>query len=425
MISNAYSYYMSAYGNKSFSRHDSHKRSDLKSTYNKMVSINRNSPLYKIDFTESTQRLAIDIKETAREIRNFASELTDAANGGFTSGQKAASDNEDIASARYVGDMLGNESVAENEFALNVIKTAGPQVNLGHFLPPDSRYLNSGSYSFDLNIDDATYEFQFNVGEGDTSRQIQRKINRLINNSNVGIKSELLTSGSGETALKVYSEATGDRDGEPIFSISDVSTSHLSGVVDLLGINRINQMPDNAVFMINGARYESESDSFIYNNEYELKLKAPGSTTIRLSEDDETLSDNLSSLINGYNKAIELSSPEAGQNTGKSRMYFEFTRLARSYADVLNKNGFELSGDGRINIDTRMLSSTAGSGSIQNTIDELSSFKERLQEKADSMYRNPMEYVNKKVVAYKNPKNNFQNPYSDSAYAGMLFDGSY
>lgn len=425
MISNAYSYYMSAYGNKSFSRHDSHKRSDLKSTYNKMVSINRNSPLYKIDFTESTQRLAIDIKETAREIRNFASELTDAANGGFTSGQKAASDNEDVASAKYVGDMLGNESVAENEFALNVVKTAGPQVNLGHFLPADSRYLNSGSYSFDLNIDDATYEFQFNVGDGDTSRQIQRKINRLINNSNVGIKSELLTNGSGETALKIYSEATGDRDGEPIFSISDINTSHLSGAVDLFGMNRINQMPDNAVFMINGTRYESESDSFIYNNEYELQLKEPGSTTIRLSEDDEALSDNLSSLINGYNKAIELSSPEAGQNTEKSRMYFEFTRLARSYADVLNRNGFELSDDGRINIDTSRLSSTAKTGSIQDTIGELNSFKERLQAKADSMYRNPMEYVNKKVVAYKNPKNNFPNPYSDSAYAGMLFDGSY
>lgn len=425
MISNAYSYYMSTYRNKSFSRYDSHKRSDLRSAYNKMVSINRNSPLYKIDFSENTQRLAIDIKETAREISNFANELTDAANGSFTSGQKASSSDKEIAAAKYIGDMLGNETVGESEFSLDVIKTAEPQVNLGHFLPADSKYLNSGSYSFDLNIDNVTYEFQFNIGDNDSTKQVQGKINRLINNSNIGIKSQLLSNASGETALRIFSDATGDRGGEPIFSISDINTSHLSGAVDLFGMNRIAQMPANAVFMIDGTRYESESDTFIYNNEYELQIKQPGSTTIRLDEDEDVLSDNLTSLISGYNKAIELASADTGKNTGKSRMYFEFTRLARAYTEVLNRNGFELSNDGKINIDSGKISETAKSGSIQNTIDELNNFKESLQAKADSMYRNPLEYVNKKVVAYKNPKNNFPNPYSDSTYAGMLFDGSY
>ena len=35
---------------------------------------------------------------------------------------------------------------------------------------------------------------------------------------------------------------------------------------------------------------------------------------------------------------------------------------------------------------------------------------------------NPMKYVNKTVVAYKNPGHNFANPYVTSNYSGMMFN---
>jgi flagellar hook-associated protein 2 len=35
---------------------------------------------------------------------------------------------------------------------------------------------------------------------------------------------------------------------------------------------------------------------------------------------------------------------------------------------------------------------------------------------------NPMEYVNKTIVAYKNPGKNFADPYTTSAYSGFLFN---
>jgi flagellar hook-associated protein 2 len=44
---------------------------------------------------------------------------------------------------------------------------------------------------------------------------------------------------------------------------------------------------------------------------------------------------------------------------------------------------------------------------------------------ADSMMSNPMEYLDKKVVAYKNPARSFASPYSSSTYAGIMFDGYY
>ena len=45
-IDNAYAYYISTYAQKTVSRYDSHKKSELRKVYNKIVKINKDSPLY-------------------------------------------------------------------------------------------------------------------------------------------------------------------------------------------------------------------------------------------------------------------------------------------------------------------------------------------------------------------------------------------
>jgi len=46
----------------------------------------------------------------------------------------------------------------------------------------------------------------------------------------------------------------------------------------------------------------------------------------------------------------------------------------------------------------------------------------RLYHKTSQISLNPMKYVDKTVVAYKNPGKNFANPYVSSNYSGMLFN---
>jgi len=41
---------------------------------------------------------------------------------------------------------------------------------------------------------------------------------------------------------------------------------------------------------------------------------------------------------------------------------------------------------------------------------------------AENISINPMNYVNKIVVAYKNPGHNFATPYITSIYSGMMLD---
>ena len=48
-----------------------------------------------------------------------------------------------------------------------------------------------------------------------------------------------------------------------------------------------------------------------------------------------------------------------------------------------------------------------------------------LLRKSDQVSLNPMDYVEKVMVAYKNPGHNYITPYVTSSYTGMMFDGYY
>lgn len=76
VIDSAYQYYLSTYAGSGMSRYDTHKKSQLRAVYNNIVKVNKDSPLYKINFTRDTGRFAIDIKEQARSIENFIAALS-------------------------------------------------------------------------------------------------------------------------------------------------------------------------------------------------------------------------------------------------------------------------------------------------------------------------------------------------------------
>ena len=71
ILDNMYNYYLTTYGKSTVSRYDSHKKSELRSVYNNIVKINKESPLYKIKDSADAQKFAIDIKEHARDLMSL------------------------------------------------------------------------------------------------------------------------------------------------------------------------------------------------------------------------------------------------------------------------------------------------------------------------------------------------------------------
>jgi flagellar hook-associated protein 2 len=96
--------------------------------------------------------------------------------------------------------------------------------------------------------------------------------------------------------------------------------------------------------------------------------------------------------------------------------------LSHNQQTSLDEIGLMVSEDGSISIDKDILSQAVTPERAESTFDTLSRFRDSIGEKAQNISVNPMNYVNKVVVAYKNPGHNFATPYISSIYSGMILD---
>lgn len=423
MISNVYSYYLSQYANKPSSRFDSHKKSELRNTYNKLVNINRTTPLYKIDLSDDMQKLAIDIKESAISLKNQSLELVEAETGNVELRRKAESSDDDVVTAEYIGNI---DSEME-EVEVRVSQLAGNQINTGHYLQPQSKLLPEGTYSFDVQMPGVTYELQFGVNKQDVAQSVQEKIVNLINKSDIGLDAKILVDSLGNTALSIESKATGIHNLKPeIFKVTDEESKN-KGAVEILGLDRIVQHPSNAVFTVNGNVRTSADNSFTINKTIQLTLKGVSEEPVKVSvvENMESFADDITRFVNTYNNVVEFARNASGKFRGGSRLLGEFERMARAYKETLQASGLDINDEGKIDVESIDRGRFTNKEDVEKVLESLKDFRNSVVKKADSMSSNPMEYLDKKIVAYKNPARSFSSPYSSSAYAGIMFDGYY
>ena len=424
MISSVYSYYLSQYGNKSNSKYDSHTRTQLKNTYSKVVKINSQTPVYKLDLSTAAQKYAIDLKEHARALENITEDLSDGADGTMTFKKSAVSSNAYAVNASYITD-FGAASDDES-FDINVKQLACSQLNTGNYLQPRSKHIKPGEYSFDLSINDVIYEFQFKLDNSETTNNIQNKIARLINRSNIGLTANIKEDSLGNTAINIESESTGINGTTPvIFSIKSDDANN-QPLIDTLGLDRVTQYPANAIFDVDGDERSSMSNSITINKAYDVKLSkvTEEPVTISLKADADSIVESLNELVAGYNNLISVTNDENNNHfQGTEKLQNEIASIARSYKKQLADSGLSLNKDGTISADKEVIINADNKDALSHIYESLNSFKNSIKEKAENIALNPMDYVNNKIIAYKNPLRSFPDPYNLSAYTGMMFNG--
>ncbi len=436
-IGQAYAYYLSTYGNNRPSRYDSHKKSDLRKVYNQMVKTNKESPLYKLTNEDEAARYAIDIKENAKVIQNVVASLSDSYGGFEDSFRKkvAVSDNEDAVGVKYVGD--GKEENAFESFRVDVVQISSPQVNEGNFLKSDNLSFVPGAYSFDLNTNNVSYEFQFTVKPGENNLDIQKKLARLVNQSPLGIHATLRKNvADGSSALTLTSSQTGHaEDTDYIFEIAPGTSVESIHAMDLLGINHMTAVPENSLFYLNGEEHSSMSNTFTINNAFELQLKQPtiivdgerallgDGAQIRFKASTDAIADNIMTLVDAYNGILDIARNTSAEVTGETnKLLMEMSNVAFGRATALGEIGLMVGDDAGITLDKNILAEAVAPERMEETFAVLSRFKSALGAKADNVAINPMNYVDKKVVAYKNPGRTWAAPYFSSVYSGMILD---
>ncbi len=439
-LNSIYNQYLTTYApKKSDSRYDTHKKSELRGITNSMAKVNKDAPLYKIDRSPDTNEYIIGIKEESRLLQNTIASVVGDAESASLDGKIAYSSNENIASAVYIGQDMdtseenpdGIESVEKEipTYEIEVQSLAESQVNMGRFLPKDEMGLPATDYKFDLSVNDQGYEFQYSIREGDTNFDVQNRLSRLINNSNIGLKASVEEDGEGNSSLRIESERVGIRLGEKtkVFNIADSGEGFGNNSVDYLGINHVVREASNARFTINGEEAEASSNSFVLEKEFEITLNGVSpeegiKATIGVKPDTEAALENINNLIGGYNQFIRAMARYNESQAGSSHLVREMRGIAGLYSEQMSKLGITTNREGTMDVDNDKLEKAILSEDMETTVSSLKQFSGAMVRKSREVSLNPVSYLNKTVVEYKNPGKNFSSPYVASAYAGMMFN---
>ena len=425
VLNTVYNNYLAAYSPRQLTKYDTHKKSELRSVYNSIVKLNKDAPWYLPTTNKDTQHYAVSLKDNARELHNAIAQLGGLEQDSMFRKKSAYSTDTEVAEAAYIGsDALTSTSP---EFDLEVKELATPQENLGYFLPDLATTLSPATYSFDISINDMNYEFQFNINEGDTNRQIMDRLSRLINNADIGIQANVAESDS-RYALRLTSDATGVPANKAYhFRVSDDHTSKASGVVGNMGLNYISHPAGNACLLINGEERSSSSNHFTVGKLFDVQIKAVNPEDkpvhIGLKTDTESITDNINQLIGSYNSFIRSAASYLETQSRSRQLVREFSSIASHYGTSLENMGMHLQDDGILSVnDEKLQQAAASAGNDLSSFSVLKDFSSSLLRKSDQVSLNPMDYVDKKIVAYKNPGHNFISPYTTSAYSGMMFN---
>ena len=422
---NVYNNYMTSYNTKSLTRFDTHKKDELKDVYDAIVKWNKESPLYKVSFSQRTQEYAVELKEGARGLKNVINDLTNGNTEQIFNKRAVFSENPELVSAKYVG----TDSVKDlqmDDFSIEVHSLAKPQVNQGKFLPRDQRLLDTGTYIFNVDVNDLEYEFQFGVGDSDTNVDVQNKLKRLINKSNIGLKAEVLEE-NGAAALQIASLETGyQKDGGLIFQVSDIPKGSY-GVVAKFGLDQVETYPEDSSFSIDGEKKSTHSNTFLAGKVLEITLNdvsdMENPTTIGFKTDTEAITEHIETFVSEYNSFLDTVRGYSDEQPKSETLIKEYTSIARRYMNELESIGLEIKDDGTIGVDKALLvDATKDEENYKETLQGINGFKNAVLRKVNQSLLNPMEYVDKVMLNYKKPTGNYAAPYITSIYSGMMFN---
>lgn len=428
-LSTVYNHYLTTYANDTVSRYDTHKKSELRSIYNSIVKMNKESPLYLLNQSNETKAYAVRLKEGARELHNTIASLSSEEEIGLLNKKDGYSSDENIATAEYIGSETDKDKIPA--YSLEVRALASPQENLGTFLANEPAGMQPGTYSFDIHVHNLNYEFQYTIGAQDTNKDIQEKLARLVNGAKIGIEAEVRTSEDGEsTALMLRSLSTGNSDrAGGSFTVSDDNTSQARGSVAYFGIGDVARPARDAEVIVNGETQYLPTNKFKLDNTYEIELRgvlSPDgeSTTIHVKNDTESMRKNLQALADGYNSFIDSVTGNGESDTKSAFLLREMRGLIGTYGDALGLSGMEFGKDGKLTFNANVVNEfDFDDKKVDAAFRGIQNFGASLLRKTSQISLNPMEYVDKKIVAYKNPTHeNFATPYITSEYSGMMFN---
>ena len=427
LLSGAYNHYLTTYKSKETTQSSANKKDELRNIYKSIVKSNQKNPLVLMDQNDHAEESAIDLKEHARLLQRTLSTLSDIGQEKPLGSRSAFSSNSDIVDATFIGE----SSDEPPSFSVKVEQLAQNQVNTGKMMPSGVVRLAPGDYAFNIRMGDQIYELQYAIKGGESNRDVQERLGRLINKAGIGLQAEVTTNEKGASALTLSSRSTGLPAGKRFqFEITEESESGAKGTVPYFGLDQVSQNASDARFKINGTTHASSSNHFTVSRMYELHLNRVSAdneeAVIGVKNEQESLVDHVHELVGGYNDFLDKINEIDSTSFRSGKITAETVRVAqRNLGDMESPIGLSVGEDGKLNIDEAMLKEAADvpDETLDERLKPVRDFAKSLYSMAMNVSLDPMKYIARPVVAYKNhvapaPPN----PYITSEYSGMLFN---
>ncbi len=407
-------------------RFDTHKKSELQNVYRDICRLTSEQPFYKVTFDESAQEYALGIKNAALSLSSMIKELNIDDGSSVFKNQILISDQPETVDVS----VLEGSSLPDNELPLSVevATLSSPQENHGNFVASNDAALVSGPYNFTISIEENVYSFQFNVSNGATNLDLQKKLADFINKTAIGLRTRIVQNPeSGESRLDLISIAAGSSDGEASFRPADMrfpkDASH--GIITHFGLDHIAEAPVNTRFSINGISKEIRGRSYLYSNALTLSINNTTNVPVSIGKvtNQEPVMEKIRGFVEKYNSVFDFVKEQQPNNHRAKKLLYELGCTMRQYSGQLASCGLSVSKEGLLSINEKDVYTAAGNGTLEQLFSEESTFSSTLIKKFSSISLDPMEYLNKTVVTYPNLNaKKTLNPYVSSIYCGLLYN---
>lgn len=421
-MSLAYNHMITDYLPKHAAKTRSHKKDELKKVYENIVKLSKNTGFYKINLSKENQMFAFGVKDTAISLRSKLEEMNDPVLSGFNI-RSAVSEDDMILEAR----LLDNEiSKLPENITIMVNSLATVQVNRSKDLFHHSHGLAQGVYDFRVNIRDEAHDLSYiqkdHLNNRDTLQRMANYLKEALPELSVTLESDAV---EGYSHIKIKANFTG-RFGERSFSFEDADY-YRDGIVEFFGLNLLEKEATNTQFNINGAEWQTNSNTFQIENTLQIDLHdtSDKAVNIRIIRDSRVVLSQLDSVLDIFNELLHLAAERKVDNTESHsaiKLINELKGIERAYAEELKTCGLTVGDEGMISRDPALSVHIAEDGRIEEFFNNKNGFIARILDKADSITINPMEYLDKMTVTYPDNKQTFAiNPYVTSMYSGLFF----
>lgn len=426
-MNGVYNHFIQDYVSKDVTQADAHRKDELRDVYKSIAKINKKSPLYLLTDDDASRNDAIDIKERARLLQGNIFSLSNQDDKSSLNHTSAFTTDEKKVTASYIG-KTPDADVNGSGFDIEVTQLAASQVNRGKALPRESTsVLAPDSYAFDVKLDDQEFEFQFSIYQTDRNSDVFDKLEKLINKAGIGIFAEVIDVGEGRSALQISSTRTGLKSGAiSQFEIYETSGELAKGSVEALGLDRVSAPAANAHFTLNGEPKTAVSNHFTVGGKFDIQVNELTEEPIHVGvrRDNEALVKHVTALIDNYNSFVLDTGDYTDEKFKGDKLKNEAIGIARQCLSGIEDIGIKLEANGTVSVDKELLGQTVASTQSDESLAPVRKFADALIAKAKDIAVDPMKYVDRPVVNYKNPdsKDNTASPYITSEYSGMMFN---